>query len=164
VIFLDTSAIYALADERDARHRRATEQLEAVRQSGEELLTHNDVVLEALALRQHRLGRDVALKFARTAETLTIEWVDQRRHQAAVRRRARGARAGSLVDQVSFLLMRARGVRTALAFDDDFVAEGFRLYARPASRSAPAAVSPYLNTDNCVPRARALHWARGRRP
>jgi len=132
VIFLDTSEIYALADERDAHHDRAKDQLEAVLQSGEELLTHNYVVLESMALLQRRLGLDAALKFARTAETLAIEWVDQRLHDEALRRLARSTRDVSLVDQVSFLVMRARGVETALAFDDDFVAEGFRLYGRPA--------------------------------
>ncbi len=32
------------------------------------------------------------------------------------------------LDQVSFLVMRGRGLDAALAFDRDFEVEGFRLY------------------------------------
>jgi predicted nucleic acid-binding protein len=39
-----------------------------------------------------------------------------------------GKRRVSLVDQVSFLVMRRRGARTAMAFDRDFEEEGFKLY------------------------------------
>ena len=39
---------------------------------------------------------------------------------------AAGRRSQSLVDWVSFELMRRRGIDTAFAFDRDFVAEGFQ--------------------------------------
>lgn len=132
MIFLDTSAIYAAADARDRHHDVAKTRLRTILDSGEILLTHNYVVVESIALIQRRLGADPALRFAREVGALAIEWVDREIHGQAVRglAAARG-RQVSFVDQVSFLIMRSHRIDTALAFDDDFVAEGFRLYAAP---------------------------------
>lgn len=129
MIFLDTSAIYALADRGDARWKLAKQRFQAVLDAGEALLTHNYVLVESMALLQHRLGLRAALRLARDAEAFEIEWVDKTLHAEAVRRLARRRkRPVSLVDQLSFLVMRSRGIETALAFDQDFVNEGFRLW------------------------------------
>ena len=129
MIFLDTSAIYAMADRGDPRHQRAKERFQALLEAGDGVLTHNYVLVEAMALIQHRLGVVAALKFAHSASAFEIEWVDRARHAAAVRRLAAASRRRvSLVDHVSFIVMRSRGVDTALAFDPDFEAEGFRLF------------------------------------
>jgi len=129
VIFLDTSAIYAMADVADPRHGEAIRRFEAVLDAGEEIVTHNYVLLESMALLQHRLGLQVALKLARDANALGVQWVASDLHAEAVRRLARSARRRrSLVDEVSFLVMRGRGIDAALAFDRDFELEGFRLY------------------------------------
>lgn len=129
MIFLDTSAIYAMADREDPRHELAKELFQALLEVGEEILTHNYVLVEAMALIQSRLGLEAAMKLARDSRALDIEWVNQATHEEAVRILGRlGKRQVSLVDQVSFLVMRRRGVRTALAFDPDFEAEGFQLF------------------------------------
>lgn len=129
MIFLDTSAIYALADRTDPQHVRAKERIRAALESGEEILTHNYVLVEALALLQSRLGRETAVRFAHDTRAFDIEWIDEATHEEAIRRLARvGRRRVSLVDQVSFLVMRRRGVGIALAFDADFEEEGFRLF------------------------------------
>lgn len=129
MIFLDTSAIYALADRADLRHERAKERFQALLDIGEGILTHNYVLAEAIALIQGRLGMATALKMAHDCRTFAIEWVDEATHEEAVRRLGRvGKRQISFVDQVSFLVMRRRGVRTALAFDPDFEEEGFQLF------------------------------------
>lgn len=129
MIFLDTSAIYAMADQADPRHERAREWFQEVLEAGEGILTHNYVLVEAMALIQSRLGLAAALKLAHDCRTFDIEWVDRPMHEEAVRRLARlGKRRLSVVDQVSFLVMRRRGVRTALAFDPDFEGEGFELF------------------------------------
>ena len=50
------------------------------------------------------------------------------RHDRAVAAYLAGLRSGvSLVDQVSFEVMRDEVIDTAFAFDDDFVDEGFRV-------------------------------------
>lgn len=129
--FVDTSAFYALADRADARHREAIEVFDAILSEGEILLTHNYVLLEAMALLQHRLGTAACLKLARSTANFDVVWVDRALHENAVRRLERtGKRRVSLVDQVSFLVMRERGVERAFAFDPDFEAEGFRLVSR----------------------------------
>lgn len=128
MMFLDTSAIYALADASDPNHPRAKERLRLALEAGEEILTHNYVLVESMALIQRRLGLEAAIHFARDAKAFDVEWIDEATHDEAVRRLAKSGKRGiSLVDQVSFLIMRRRGVRTALAFDPDFEAEGFRL-------------------------------------
>ncbi len=129
MIFLDTSAIYAMADQQDPRHEQAKERFQTVLAAGEGIVTHNYVLVEAMALIQSRLGLDAALKLARDSRAFEIEWIDEASHEEAVRRMARlGKRHVSFVDQISFLVMRRRDVRSALAFDPDFASEGFQLF------------------------------------
>ena len=61
MIFVDSSAIYALADASDDSHELAKSILAAALESGEELLTHNYVLLESTALIQRRLGLNIAM-------------------------------------------------------------------------------------------------------
>ncbi len=57
-------------------------------------------------------------------------WVDEAVHRTAlVAHRSKGG-AVSLVDHVSFAVMRGRGIESALAFDADFQEQGF---ARPTA-------------------------------
>ena len=138
MIFLDTSAIYALADRGDARHEEARGLLETVLARGEDLVTHNYVLVESLALLQHRLGAASAVGFARSVSGFDVVWVDQPLHSEATRRWARSStRRVSFVDEVSFLVMRSRGIRIAFAFDHDFEDRGFGLLASPPRRDRP---------------------------
>ena len=50
MIFLDTSAIYAVADTTDPHHGQAAAYLDAALRRGESVLTHNYVVIESAAL------------------------------------------------------------------------------------------------------------------
>jgi len=128
LIFVDTSALYALADRADPRHQEAVRLFDALLSNGEFLLTHNYVLVEAMALIQHRLGVKPAVKFADSADGFEVAWVDGALHDEAVRQLERSSkRRVSLVDHVSFLVMRERRVEKAFAFDPDFAAEGFHL-------------------------------------
>ena len=130
MIFVDTSALYALADRADRNHAEARRRFSAVLKAGEALLTHNYVLVESIALIQNRIGIAAALDLARAADNFEVEWVDAKLHQEAIRALARSPRRKiSFVDQVSFLVMRGRNVETALAFDRDFEREGFREYS-----------------------------------
>lgn len=128
MIFIDTSAIYALADRADPNHARATERFATLLESGARLLTHNYVLVEAMALLQRRLGLDAALRLAADVAAFEVEWVTQRMHDAAVASLDEGGSRGvSLVDHVSFLVMTSRDVQRAFAFDEDFAVRGFEL-------------------------------------
>jgi predicted nucleic acid-binding protein len=129
VIFLDTSAIYAWADTADVNHQTAVHRLEAILDAREPLLTHNYVLVESMALLQARLGTLAATKLARDARAFVVEWVDEELHRAGEQELERSRKRGvSLVDHVSFLVMRRRRVDTAFAFDPDFRSAGFRLF------------------------------------
>jgi predicted nucleic acid-binding protein len=128
VIFLDTSAIYAWADAADPNHAAALRRLQTILDSGEGLLTHNYVLVEACALLQARLGVKAAVGLAKDSAAFVIEWVDEDLHASGVRELERSRkRHVSLVDHISFLVMRRREVARAFAFDPDFADAGFRL-------------------------------------
>jgi predicted nucleic acid-binding protein len=130
VIFLDTSAIYAIADQADPNHASAMALVAQAQREGESFLVHNYVLVESTALLQRRLGLESALLFIQESERFRIHWVGAREHREAVELlRERGRRGLSLVDCVSFVVMREEGVLMSLAFDTDFEREGFSLYS-----------------------------------
>ena len=129
MIFLDTSAIYAWADAADPHHHTSVRRLEAILDLGERLLTHNYVLVESIALLQARLGVAAAMKLARDSDAFVIEWVDSDLHASGIRALERSKKRHiSLVDQISFLVMKRRDVEIAFAFDPDFASAGFRLF------------------------------------
>jgi predicted nucleic acid-binding protein len=96
-----------------------------------QLLTSNYVVVETNALVRARLGNDTLRRFHDDVLPVAdVLWVSRDEHDAAVERQLREApRRLSLVDLVSFAVMRRADVETAFAFDDDFRREGFALLA-----------------------------------
>lgn len=87
------------------------------------------MLAETAALAQHRLGLD-AVRVLRDEffPVLFVEWVDASLHADALSSvLAAGRRSVSLVDHVSFELMRRRNVRRALAVDRHFETQGFEL-------------------------------------
>ena len=129
MIFLDTSAIYALADKADPNHADACKKFDLALKAGEIFLLHNYVLVESAALLQARLGLQSALAFLKDARAFDTEWVDSASHQEALKELEKiGKRGISLVDCMSFLVMRRRGVRKILAFDTDFQDQGFTIY------------------------------------
>lgn len=129
MIFLDTSAIYAWADASDPNHRAALDRLQGILNDGDELLTHNYVLVESVALLQARLGVSAATKLAHDAGAFVIEWIDEELHAEGMRALERSRkRRVSFVDQISFLVMKRRHVTRAFAFDPDFESAGFQLF------------------------------------
>jgi len=149
-VFVDTSALLAVLDEDDDHHEEAAETFRALLETAE-LVTHNYVEVECLALARRRLGREAALQLTdHIYPALTTVWVDEPLHRAALAaHRAAAGSSISLVDQVSFEVMRRVGIATAFAFDADFEREGF---SRPdvtghagegrRLREAPASYQP----------------------
>ena len=127
VTFVDTSGLYAFLASDDEAHASAVRTFQRLTADGEELLTHNYVVVECTALAQRRLGsRAVADLHDVIFPFVDFVWVDEPLHRRAVEaNRAAGRRAISLVDWTSFLVMRDRSIGSAWAYDDDFDREGF---------------------------------------
>lgn len=131
VVFVDTSAIYAVLDADDRHHAAAVEGWEhllvALTTGPFEAVTHGSVVVETTALVQHRLG----MRAARALHDdllalLRVHWVDESLHARAVAALlAADRREVSDVDWTSFELMRSLSVDVAFTFDDHFARHGF---------------------------------------
>ncbi|MEK7122549.1 MAG: PIN domain-containing protein [Patescibacteria group bacterium] len=128
MIFIDTSALYALADTKDNDHARAKDIFEHLLRSGEDLLTHNYCIVETSALIQHRLGFVLAQAFLQDVSLFSVVWIDGRMHDNTVLLfTSLKKRKVSFVDCTSFVVMKARGVQRVFAFDEDFAKQGFVL-------------------------------------
>ena len=127
-VFVDTSALYALLDEDDVNHPRARRWLSDPGQDlGETLVSHNYVVVETAALVGRRLGRAaIRALFGGLLPAVGIYYVNEHLHRLAVSAYLAAYQRGpSLVDWVTFEMMREQGVERAFAFDRDFSEEGF---------------------------------------
>ena len=128
-VFVDTSAFYALVDDRDPNHVRARSTLAGLLAGDAALATHEYVVAESTALIQRRLGLEALRRFVDDLLPLVeVAWIDETLHgEAREALLAAGRLNVSLVDWTSFLVMRRHGVRRAFTFDPDFGAEGFEI-------------------------------------
>jgi predicted nucleic acid-binding protein len=127
--FLDTSAILALMNPKDELHPRARRAFEVLGAEQTVLVTTSLVLVETYALLGRRLGL-AAVRAFRTdlAPLAEITWVDEPTFESGLDLLlARKKRHLSLVDTVSFLVMRQRGLERAFAFDPHFEEEGFAL-------------------------------------
>lgn len=127
VIFVDTSALYALLDKRDPSHRKAADKWKTL-QTHDDFVTTNYVVLEAVSLLQSRLGTDAVKTLHDLLLVVKVHFLDRAVHDAAIELLfAESRRHLSLVDCSSFVFMRRAGIHRALAIDDDFKRAGFEL-------------------------------------
>ena len=137
-LFVDTSAILALVDADQERHRAVSAAWEAALDSDRALYTSNYVLVETFALVQRRLGLAAARDVSTTlVPLLRALWVDETLHETALAAvLAAGSRSLSLVDCTSFEIMRRHGLGEALTLDRDFARQGFRVAPAPAGRTA----------------------------
>jgi predicted nucleic acid-binding protein len=126
-VFVDTSAFFALLDRDDANHGKAKKAWSDLIGSDRTLMTSNYVIVESSALIQHRLGVEALRGFYEDVLPLiNIEWIGESTHRSGMSALlAASRRRLSLVDCVSFEVMREAGVRTAFAFDPHFEEQGF---------------------------------------
>jgi predicted nucleic acid-binding protein len=127
-IFIDTSAVYALLDRDDADHKKAKKMLVDLLDSENTLITSNYVLVESFALIQNRLGLEAARRFQEDMIPLiNIEWVNAGTHKSGMSALlAASRRKLSLVDCVSFEIMRTLGIKRVFAFDSHFTEQGFQ--------------------------------------
>lgn len=125
--FVDTSALLAVLDADDAQHARASRTWRELVSGDEPLATSSYVLVETFALVQARLGLDaVAALHGDVVPILEIVWVDEALHAAAMTALLTARkRELSLVDCLSFEVMRRAGIERAFAFDRHFSQQGF---------------------------------------
>ena len=126
-ILADTSAVYALLDRHDGRHSQATSLLKHLQRRGDRPVLTNFLVAETYGLLLGRLGRAIAFRWLE-ANRWHVERVgeddESRAHQLLHRYEDQDL---SYVDATSFAVMDRLKIRTAFAFDDDFMTLGFDL-------------------------------------
>lgn len=125
-VFVDTSAFFALLSADDHEHAAARAAFEKLRVLGAPLLTTSFVMVETYALVSRRLGLEAVRAFRETfPPLLEVVWVDEVLCERGLDLLlARGLRSLSLVDAVSFLVIRQRRLEQAFAFDAHFEQEG----------------------------------------
>ncbi|MDY7076128.1 MAG: PIN domain-containing protein [Chloroflexota bacterium] len=126
-VFVDTSALFAVLDADDQNHEQARQTWADLINRETELICTNYVLVEIVALVQHRLGTEaVRVLQEDVVPILRVEWVDENAHRAGVTALLIAARRQlSLVDCVSFGTMRRLGIKTAFTFDRHFTEQGF---------------------------------------
>jgi len=133
-VFVDTSAFLAVLDADDAEHENAKRVWGHLITNDELMVCSNYVLVETFALAQRRLGMEATRAFQEDiCPLLNIEWVDESDHRAGVAGvLAASRRRLSLVDCVSFEVMRRLGVIRAFCFDSHFEEQGFERISREA--------------------------------
>jgi predicted nucleic acid-binding protein len=130
-VFFDTSAFLAILNKDDANHQNAKRFWGELVYSENILITNNYVLVESLALIQRRLGLKPLRVFQEDVLPLiNIEWIDKAVHEAGISALLTASRKKlSLVDCVSFEVMRNMGIRKVFAFDPHFEEQGFEVIA-----------------------------------
>jgi predicted nucleic acid-binding protein len=128
-VFVDTSAFLALGVASDSAHERAVRAFEGIRARRETLVTSSYVLVETYALLARRHGLEAVRVFRDTmAPLLGVVWVEATLHDRGLDLMLKlGKRAVSLVDTVSFLVIRDHKLDVVFAYDGDFEEQGFPL-------------------------------------
>lgn len=127
-LFVDTSAWFAYANGKDPDHARVRR---VFREFGGRLATSNFIFDETISLCLYRLGHDAArrvgsvLQDSGTVDLIRITPQDEQAAWALFCNRT--DQRYSFTDCTSFELMRRLRISTALALDDDYETEGFRV-------------------------------------
>ena len=129
--FIDTSALYALIDKRDAHHAAARDAVGALLRSGRRLVTSDYVIAETINLANARGGTHVALRILDLLERsagIRIEWIGPLRFdQTKSFFRKHADHPYSFTDCSSFVVMRELRLTDALTTDRHFSQAGFQV-------------------------------------
>jgi predicted nucleic acid-binding protein len=129
VIFVDTSALFALINSSDEFHQQAKDQWKLLLEKKDSLFSNNYIILESISLIQRRYGMEwIHALHTEVLSLIEISWVDESQHQAAVNTFLKSNRRQlSLVDCNSFETIRRLGIETVFAFDEHFREQGFNV-------------------------------------
>lgn len=130
-VFADTSGLYALLVGSEEGHAGVVRAFSDVVARERPLRTTSYVVVETVALLQHRIGLEPVRDFdMHVYPLLSVEWVSEELHRRGARRLSReNRRRLSLVDCVSLEFMRQQGIDDVLGLDRHFEEAGHALLA-----------------------------------
>lgn len=130
---LETSAFLAVLNRDDRFHELADASWRALVAGDSGLVTTNYVVVEAFAVAQHRQGIDAIRVLQHDIlPVVGVEWTTPEDHGGGVQAVFAARRRDlSLVDAVSFAVMRRLGVTTHFGFDPHFGEQGFTPWQPP---------------------------------
>jgi predicted nucleic acid-binding protein len=130
-VFVDTSALIVFLDGDDPGHGVCRDTWRRAVLEGEGLVTTDYVVLETVAVAQRRWGLDAVRtlvdEYLPLIEVGSVSPEDRAAALSALL--VAGRRGLSLVDCVSFTVMRRMGIRDYLGLDPHFEEQGFSRYA-----------------------------------
>ena len=128
-LFVDSSAWYALADVNDKHHTSAKAFLLQALKVYARFVTSNCVVGETYTLIRTRLGYREAWEFItriKSSSRLEVIFINEMLESEAYRLlRQFQDQDFSYVDGISFVLMKARNITEAFAYDKHFLTAGF---------------------------------------
>jgi predicted nucleic acid-binding protein len=129
-MFIDTSAFYALLDRTDEYHLRAKGEWNRILDEGFTLVASNYILVETLASLQGRIGMEAVRGFQEDVYPLLyLEVVTPRIPRLGTAALLSSSRRRlSLVDCISFEVMRETGIKRVLTFDSHFIEQGFEVF------------------------------------
>lgn len=128
MIFVDTSAIFALYNTGDIHHARAVKYSEILKNEEIVQVTSNIIISETLTLISMRVGKETAVGFGKALERSNYrhEFINEFLHQKAWRLFQKiKSKNVSFFDCTSFAVMEALGIKKAFTFDREFRTYGF---------------------------------------
>lgn len=130
-VFADTSGLFALLVKNDDMHVRARKNFEYFAENKARLITSSFVLVETIALLQHRVSLEAVQDFyAKIYPLLEIIWVGEDLYLRAIQRLlSHEAKEISLVDCLSFEIMDAQEITHAFTFDKHYEVQSFTLAA-----------------------------------
>ena len=130
-VFLDTSFVVALVNEKDQHHRRATELADLF--DGYPLTTTDSVLLEignALARNFKERAAEIIADFLTSDEVEIVHLDADLLRRAFELYRTHKDKTWGMTDCVSFVIMQEHGITEALTNDKDFQQAGFTALMR----------------------------------
>ena len=128
LVFVDTSAHFALANSKDIDHENAQKFFEQLSQESTVLYVSNFIIVETYTLMLRKISRNKAINYIenliKTSEIEPIKERDEKRTWEIILKFK--DKDFSDTDATSFALMERLGFFEAFTFDDHFEQYGFR--------------------------------------
>lgn len=130
MVYVDTSAFLALANLQDQNHQAATSTWMGLGRKKEHLVISNYVMIETIALLHARFGTQEVEEYLREIlPVIEVVWAGVNDHLSAVTAMLAhpGKRGPSLVDCMSFQVIRERRIADVFTYDRHFDGRGYKM-------------------------------------